>query len=76
MPQTTQTQQIPKLHARAAFVPSTINHGGKIVVDHAHQFDGDLDANRLFSSRALAYAAMVEVVGEGAEWHYIVEVPY
>lgn len=61
-------------------VPSSINnndrHGGKIVVDHAHQFDGDLDANRLFSSRALAYAALVEVLGTITEGYYIAEVPY
>ena len=58
-------------------VPSAINmRDGKIVVDHAHQFDGDLDANRLFSSWEKAYAAMVEVVGEGAEGYYIAEVPY
>lgn len=59
--------------------PSSINndrHGGNIVVDHAHQFDGDLDANRLFSSRERAYAAMVEVVGRSAEGYYIAEVPY
>lgn len=59
--------------------PSSINNvtnGAEIVVDHAHQFDGDLDANRLFSSREMAHAAMVKVVGQRAEGYYIEEVPY
>lgn len=61
------------------YVPSSINNaarGAEIVVDHAHQFDGDLDANRLFSSREMAHAAMVKVAGQCAEGYYIEEVPY
>lgn len=60
-------------------VPSSINNatrGAEIVVDHAHQFDGDLDANRLFSSREMARAAIVKVAGQCAEGYYIEEVPY
>lgn len=55
---------------------SAFNVDGDVTVDHAAQFGGDTDANKLFSTRAKARAAKSEAVAAMYDSKYKIETIY